>query len=163
MISNAVEAIKQGKTVLLVKLSGAKPGVELGWWGMANHAARPSLGIRPSGLFPHDGYLSPLFFRLVDGTILLSNDLYRGVEPLMVGHGSEGYLAYVFQARASQGKIFATGLDVLKDCPEGSYLLDYFLDYIRSDQFQPKTSVAFDRWRAQLEKSGKLRASAKGK
>ena len=160
---DAFEALEQGATVLLVKLAGPKPGVELGWWGMANQRGAAVARHPAFGLFPHDGCLSPLFFRLVDGTVLLSDELYRGVEPLMVGHGVDGYLAYVFQTRASRGKLFAAGLNVLADCPEGRFLLDQFLDYVRSDQFQPKASAAFDRWRAQLEKSAKPPTSANGK
>lgn len=144
--ADAVAALEKGKTVLLLKLDGPKPGVQLGWWMMSNQRGTAVARHPAFGDFPHDGYLSPLFFRLVDGTVLLNSDRYRGVEPLMVGHGKDGYLAYIFQARAGRGKILATGLRLLDDVPEGRYLLDRFLDYVRSEKFTPKTSLNLEHW-----------------
>ncbi len=59
----------------------------------------------------------------------------------MVGHGQEGYLAYVFQAKAGNGKILGCGLDLLADQPESVCLLDQFIAYLRSQQFRPKQAM----------------------
>ena len=61
----------------------------------------------------------------------------------MVGHGNDGYLAYVFQARAGKGKLFATGLDVLAEYPEARCLLDQFVAYVCSENFQPKADWVY--------------------
>jgi len=62
----------------------------------------------------------------------------RQAEPLMVGLGSEGYLVHVFQARAGSGKLLASGLDLLTSHPEAVCLLDQFIGYARSPDFQSR-------------------------
>ena len=56
----------------------------------------------------------------------------------MVGHGSQGYLAHVFQAKASNGRLFASGLNLLSENPESVYLLHQFIEYVRSPYFNPQ-------------------------
>jgi hypothetical protein len=56
----------------------------------------------------------------------------------MVGRGGAGYLVHVFQAKAGHGKLLASGLSLLSDNPEAEYLLDQFIRYARSPQFQPQ-------------------------
>ena len=67
----------------------------------------------------------------------MKNGDYKSVEPLMAGHGCKGYLLYVFQAKAANGKILASGLDLLSDKPEAAYLLNEFINYVKSDKFKP--------------------------
>jgi hypothetical protein len=57
---------------------------------------------------------------------------------LMVGRGSAAYLLHVFQARAGRGKLLASGLKALSAEPEAVSLLDQFIRYARSPQFQPR-------------------------
>ena len=144
----AFGALDEGKAVMLLKLDGPKPGVSLGWWSMGNQRGVAVAKHPAFGIFPHDDYLSPVFFRIVNSTALLSKDDFRGVEPLMVGHGNDGYLAYVFQAQAGKGKLFATGLDVLAEYPEARCLLDQFVAYVSSERFRPRTIWDYQRWQA---------------
>ena len=148
---DAFQALSNGKSVLLLKIDGPQPGVNLGWW-TASAQTGAAIADHPAfGDFPHDGYLNHLFFRLVKNTIKCRDQEYRDVEKLMVNHGNSGYLAHVFQANASRGKLLACGLDVLSDHPEAVYLLDQLINYVRSDvKFQPKghmdTETAQKRW-----------------
>ena len=140
-IDQTLHALNQGKNVLLVKLVGPKPGVALGWWGRENQSGTAIASHPAFGEFPHEGYLNELFFRMVKNTMRLESDL-RGAKPLMVGHsGAEGYLAYIFEAKAGKGKLFGCGLDLLANQPESACLLDQFIAYIRSEKFQPKESL----------------------
>jgi hypothetical protein len=41
-------------------------------------------------------------------------------------------------ARVGEGKLLATGLNLVSDNPEAVYLLDQFIRYARSEQFAPK-------------------------
>lgn len=144
---NAFAALDQWKTVMLLSLDGPQPGASLGWWTLGNQRGTAIKKHPAFGDFPQEGYLSPLFFRLVKSTALLNKPEFRGVEPLMVGHGTDGYLAYVFQAGAGRGKLFATGLDVLADYPEAQCLLDQFIAYVSSDRFQPQSNWDSEHWK----------------
>jgi hypothetical protein len=59
----------------------------------------------------------------------------------MVGCGSTGYLLHVFQAKAGRGKLLASGLKLLGTEPEAEFLLDQFIRYARSPQFQPQGTL----------------------
>jgi hypothetical protein len=47
----------------------------------------------------------------------------------------------VFQAKAGRGKLLASGLNLLSEDPEAVYLLDRFIRYARSPQFQPRGTL----------------------
>ena len=137
MDKDAVEALTKGKSVLLVHLEGPAPGVKPGWWRVSAQMGTAIADHPAWGDFPHDAYLTQLFFRLLKNTVKCSDKQYRTVEKLMVNDGDQGYLAHVFQARASQGKLLACGLDLLNDNVEAVYLLDQFINYMRSPRFTP--------------------------
>jgi hypothetical protein len=140
----ATNALARGKTVLLLSLPGPQPGIALGWWAISKQAGTAIARHPAFGDFPHDGYLNELLFRLVDHTVSPSDEALHHVEPLMVGRGSAGYLLHVFQARASQGKLLASGLKLLAPEPEAEFLLDQFIHYARSPAFQPKGVLDLD-------------------
>ncbi len=133
-----VKALDDGVTVLLVRLPGPSPGVEMGWWAIRAQAGTAIARHPAFGAFPHEGYLSELWFRLIGGTVSAADEALREVEPLMVGRGSAGYLLHVFQARAGKGRLLASGLELLSDHPEAAWLLDQLIRYARSDEFQPR-------------------------
>ncbi len=60
------------------------------------------------------------------------------VDPLMVNYDTDDYLIHVFQTKAGKGKLLASGLKLLSADPEAAYLLDQFVRYARSPEFQPK-------------------------
>jgi hypothetical protein len=131
-------ALAQGKTVLMLRLPGELAGVQLGWWAISRQAGTAIARHPAFGDFPHDGCLNELWFRLVHRTVSPADAAWHQVEPLMVGRGGAGYLVHVFQARAGRGKLLASGLNLLSDNPEAEYLLDQFIRYARSSQFQPQ-------------------------
>jgi hypothetical protein len=135
--NKTVEFLNKGKKVLLMKLRGPKPPVRLGWWGMGDQRGTALLKHKAFGDFPHDGFMGPQMFRLLNSTVLMNNSVNQSIEPLMVGKGYNGYLAYVFQAKGLNGKIFASGLNLLSDTPESTCLLNNFIRYIQSDDFKP--------------------------
>ena len=125
--------------------------MKLGWWGLSKQAGTAIARHPAFGDFPHDGYLNELWFRIVDATIPAGRPALKSVEPLMVGDGSLGYLIYVFQAKAGKGKLLASGLDLLGDKPEAACLLDQFLNYVQSDQFQPAGTLDLQQAKADWE------------
>lgn len=127
-------ALAEGRTVLLLSLRGwpaVRSGVQPGWW-MIRGQAGTALARHPAfGDFPHDGWLSPLFFRMVDRAVRREG-VFQEVEPLMLGHGRYGYLLYAFQVRVGRGRLLATGLDLLSGLPEADALLSRLVDYARA-------------------------------
>ena len=152
----ALDALRNGKSVLLVSLQGPAPGLKPGWWWAIPQMGTAVADHRVFGDFPHDGHLNYLFFRLLKNTAMCRDEMYRDVEKLMVTVGNLNlksdkrpqiqaysdwagdYLAHVFQTRAGKGKLLACGLDVLSGHPEAAYLLNEFIDYVRSPWFDPQ-------------------------
>lgn len=149
-----VDALKRGKRVVCLTLPGyniLKPGVRLGWWQVTNQTGAAIAQHPAFGDFPHDGFLNSGWFRMVDTAEKLdAGHKFRQVEPLMVGIGREtaygfgtlgyplGFNLYAFQSRAEQGKLLATGLNLMSENPEAVYLLDQFIRYARSEKFAPQ-------------------------
>ena len=159
---DACEWLRQGKNVLLLKLAGPAPGVKLGWWGLSKQAGAAIARSPAFGDFPHDGYLNELWFRIVDATVPAGPPALKSVEPLMVGDGGLGYLIYVFQAKAGKGKLLASGLNLLNDKPEAACLLDQFLNYVQSDQFQPAGTLDLQQVKGDWELSAALAKQING-
>jgi hypothetical protein len=96
------------------------------------------------GNFPHNEYLTPLWFRLIKRGMPISHEMpFEKLEYLSVGECRNNYFVYVAQTAAgTNGKILIThGLDMITETPEGSYLLDQILQYIDSEHFQPKEKI----------------------
>lgn len=149
-----LDALKQGKRVICLSLPGYKllrPGVRLGWWEISNQTGTAIAAHPAFGDFPNAGYLDQGWFRMVDTAEKLDpGHNFRDVEPLMVGIGRAtgyspgllgyplGFNLYAFQARAGEGRLLATGLNLASDNPEAVYLLDQFIRYARSEKFAPQ-------------------------
>jgi hypothetical protein len=94
------------------------------------------------GDFPHDGRLSPLWFRLIKRGIPLPIDpKYGKFDYFAVGEGRERYFAYICQKTDKDGHriLITRGVDLLSDTPEGAYLLDAMIDYVQSSAFVDRT------------------------
>ena len=151
------KALENGKSVVCLSLPGGnpiKPGVRLGWWQVSNQTGTAIARHPAFGDFPHEGFLDVGWFRMVDAAEKLdAGHPLRGVEPLMVGIGRDanydfgtlgyplGFNLYTFQARVGQGKLLATGLNLLTNNPEAVYLLDQFIRYVRSEKFAPQGTL----------------------
>lgn len=154
-----VEALEQGKNVVCLSLPGyntLRPGTTLAVWaaGISNQTGTAIAAHPAFGHFPHEGYLDQGWFRLVDRAEKLDpGSKLRQVEPLMVGIGRAagysfgtlgyplGFNLYVFQARVGQGRLLASGLNLSSENPEAVYLLDQFLRYAASPQFNPQGTL----------------------
>ena len=151
------EALEQGKSVICLSLPGyslLRPGTALGEWasaGVSNQAGTAIADHPAFGSFPHGRFLDQGWFRLVDTAEKLDEGhAFRNVDPLMVGIGRRsdyvfgnlgyplGFNLYVFQARVGPGKLLASGLNLKSTTPESVYLLDQFIRYAQSPEFQPK-------------------------
>jgi hypothetical protein len=138
---DATAALAAGRRVVVLQQGKPEPNVQLGWWWLGDQTGTAMLRHPALGDFPHDGHISPLWFRIIKRAMpLRPGSEYLGAEPLMIGEGKDGYCVYMLQARAGRGRLLYTcGLDLLADVPEAVYLLDTMLDYARSDGFAPRS------------------------
>jgi hypothetical protein len=135
-------ALAAGKRVLLINGTDGKPNVALGWWSMSTQVGTAFAAHSAFGDFPHDGYLSPLAFRILKLGQRLPLAGLRPEELLVVGEGRDNYFLYAGTARCGNGRVLLThGLDLLAGTPEGTCLLDNFIQYARSDAFNPTGTV----------------------
>ena len=133
-------AVAAGKRVILLNRTAGKPNVSLGWWSMGEQVGTAFARHPALGDFPHDGYLSPLAFRILKrGERLPALPGMRPDEMLVVGEGLDSYFLYAGQARIKKARALVTfGLDLLSGYPEGTCLLDGLIRYARSDAFEPR-------------------------
>jgi hypothetical protein len=162
------EALEQGQRVVCLSLPGynlLNPGTELGEWasaGVSNQAGTAIADHSAFGSFPHGPFLDQGWFRLVDTAEKLDEGhAFRHVEPLVVGVGRHsgyafgilgyplGFNLYAFQAKVGQGKLLASGFHLTSENPESVYLLDQFVRYAHSPDFQPKGSFDLEALRQQ--------------
>ena len=126
--------------------SSAVPRVDrtsrLGWWSMENQVGT-ALAKHPAlGDFPHEGYLSPLAFRILKTGVPLPLAGMRPDDVFVVGEGRDKFFLYAGQARCDRGRLLiCVGLDLLSGTPEGTCLLDGLIRHARSEAFQPKGVV----------------------
>lgn len=138
------QAIAEGKRVLILGDAGGPPNVSLGWWWIGDQTGTAFADHPGFGDFPHDGFISPLWFRLIKRGLPISGDgAFGKMEHLAVGEGRNDYFLYAAQTRSGEkGGIFLThGLDLLSETPEGTCLLDEIVAYLQSEAFQPKTQL----------------------
>ena len=166
----AFRVLESGGDVLLLSLRDFCPsgiGPQLGWWEPSNQRGTATTTSEAFGDFPiKNGLVSLAIFRLFHEAARLEGTLANRVDPLMITIGMGdyevppvemppwvgredssarrkiAYLASVFQARAGSGRLLASGLDLLSNKPEASYLLDMFIRYVRSDDFHPQNHIS---------------------
>ena len=135
-------ALNQGRRVICLGARGPAPGYVFGWWGKSAQTGTAISNWHPAfGGFPADDYLTPVFHRILGRAEKLGGGRFKACEPLMVTVGSSGYLAHVLQLRSRQGRLLLTGLDLLADTPEATWLLNSFIHYATSEQFQPEAEL----------------------
>lgn len=136
-------ALAAGKRVLLINQTGGKPNVSLGWWAMGEQVGTAFAQHPALGDFPHDGYLSPLAFRILKkGRKLPTLAGLRTDDIFVVGEGLDAYFLYAAEARVGKGYALMTfGLDLLAGHPEGTCLLDGLIRHAQSDAFRPRGEV----------------------
>lgn len=136
-------ALASGKRVILLNRTRGSPNVSLGWWSMGQQVGTAFVAHPALGDFPHEGFLSPLAFRILKTGQKLP--AFSGLHPdemFIVGEGLDSYFLYAAQGRAGQGKALLTfGLDLLSGHPEGTCILDGLIQYARSAEFDPRGQI----------------------
>ena len=142
--ADVAPALAAGKRVLLINRTTGKPNVSLGWWSMGEQVGTAFAPHPALGDFPHEGYLSPLAFRILKTGLKLPG--LAGLRPdemFVVGEGLDSYFLYAGEAQIKQGRALLTfGLDLLAGYPEGTCLLDGLIRYAQSDAFNPQGEIA---------------------
>ena len=137
------KALERGQRVITLSGENGQPNITLGWWSMGKQVGTALADHPALKALPHEGYLSPLLFRMIlqTGKALP----YAGMDPadmLIVGEGGDRCFLYLAQANMGKGKaMMGFGLNLLADTPEAAALLDGLIDYVRSDAFSPKSRV----------------------
>ena len=142
----AFESLKEDRKVLLLARNGIDlidAPASMSWWGKSNQTGTAVAEHPAFGDFPHDGYLTPAMYRLTKRSMPLTEG-HRPVDKLMVGSGASGYHAYAFETKVGNSNLFITTLDLLSGLPEANYLLDRFINYTASEDFNPKGFVELD-------------------
>ncbi len=133
-----LEAAAQGTRGLMLGPAEGNPNVRLGWWWLGNQLGTVFADHPVFGDFPHNGKLTPLWFRLIkQGLPLPLAPEYGEFTHLAVGEGQKQYFTYICQKRDDAGRqmLITHGVDLLADTPEGAHLLDALIDYALSDAF----------------------------
>ncbi|HDP33983.1 MAG TPA: hypothetical protein ENN29_02615 [Candidatus Hydrogenedentes bacterium] len=126
-------AVATGKRGVMIGPAEGKPNIELGWWSLGDQVGTAFANHAVFGDFPHAQTLSPLWFRLIKrGMPLPIKSKYGKHIYYAVGEGQKQYFAYIFQKAGDTTPLLMTyGMDVLADTPEGAWLLDMFIHYMR--------------------------------
>lgn len=127
-------AVEQGKRGLMIGLAEGKPNISLGWWSLGDQIGTAFADHPVFGDFPQNGTLTPLWFRLIKkGLALPIEPRYGAFKYFAVGEGQTQYFAYVLEKMNPTGPplLMTYGMDILQDTPEGVYLLDAMICYLR--------------------------------
>ena len=127
-----LEAIRNGTRGIMIGPADGEPNIHLGWWALGDQVGTAFADHAVFGNFPHDGTMSPLWFRLIKRGIPLPLESTLGdVDYLAVGEGRQQYFAYMLETADGNGhpNLMTHGMDLLADTPEGAYLLDEMIAY----------------------------------
>lgn len=123
--TEAKAALADGRPFVTVDRTAGAPNVKLGWWWMG---AQVGTAIRPHralGSFPHEGVLTPLFFRILKRGCELPVSGLRPDDMIIVGEGGEKCYLYLGERQVGKSRVFEChGLDILAGLPEGNWLLN---------------------------------------
>ena len=118
-------ALAAGKKVVsLANQTGARD-IFLGWWWMGRQMGGTISAHSSLRRVPHEGFLSPLFFRIGKTGLKLPIDGIGKDDLIMVGEGAEACFLYLAKSGGANGSVrfVVAGLDVLSDTPEGDALI----------------------------------------
>lgn len=97
---------------------------------------------------PHDGFSDWHWYHLVNNTIALGMDLIPQVKPIVEvidNFNRAKHLAYAYEVKVGRGKLFVSSFNLANrqtmKRPEAHHLFFQLIDYMKSNQFQPETSL----------------------
>ena len=132
------DGIRTGRSILTIRPATGGANTELGWWSFGPQLGTAFARHDAFGDFPHNGLLTPLWFRLVKTDPLDLRETETPWEPLALGETVDSYALYLGQAAIGENRVLASfGLDLTQGTPESLALLDALLRYIASDRFAP--------------------------
>ena len=122
----AESALREGRNAVIVGTATGIPNIKLGWWWMGSQMGIALRSHPALDAYPHEGFLTPLLFRIVGEGRPLPIDGFDEDDFLAVGEGGESCYGYLAQRRFPNGNraFFSWGLDLLADVPEAAGLLD---------------------------------------
>ena len=128
----AKAALAQGRNLVTIDGADGEPNISLGWWWMGEQVGTAIRNHPALGDFPHDGFMTPLMFRLVNKKgLALPAD---GIDPkdmIIVGEGGEKCFLYLAERRMGKSRVLEChGLSLLSDTPEANALLRNLTDYL---------------------------------
>ena len=125
-------AFSQGCRVVAIGKAEGVPNVKLGWWRMGKQVGTVLLKHPVFGDLPHEGFLSPLLFRIIGNGKPLSGSGIAEKDLFMVGEGRDDCFAYLAQRKVGEGvAVESFGLDLLSGKPEGTAILDGMINFAR--------------------------------
>ena len=125
-------ALSHGCRVVAIRKAEGVPNVKLGWWRMGKQVGTVLLKHPVFGDLPHEGFLSPLLFRIIGNGKPLSGSGIAERDLFMVGEGREDCFAYLARRRVGNGvAVESFGLDLLSGKPEGTAILDGMINFAR--------------------------------
>lgn len=131
----AREAEARGQRLLTIDGEDGEPNVNLGWWWMGDQVGMAIRSHPALADFPHDGVLDPLLFRVVRRGRELPAKGIAADDLIMVGEGGSKCFLYLGERRVGKSHgLVCHGLDVLSDTPEGTALLDAFVDWLTRNE-----------------------------
>ena len=128
----ADDARAAGKSLLLLGECSAKPNFRLGWWWIGAQVGTAFAPHPALGDFPYERFLCPLHFRLIKEGSPLPVEGFSEKDFIAVGEGgTAAYLYLAAKVRPDGGReVFASGLDLDSDLPEGIALRNRLLDWL---------------------------------
>lgn len=135
---------RNGQPCLMIGPAEGEPNVKLGWWILGEQIGTAFADHPAFGDFPHNGTMSPLWFRLIKQGIPLPIDPKFGEYNLLaVGEGKRQYYAHIWEKKDKEGQrmLLTRGVDLLADTPEGAWLTDAMIRYVQGDGFQKSWSA----------------------
>ena len=111
--------------VVAIGAAQGVPNVSLGWWFMGEQVGTALLDHPVFGDLPHEGFLSPLLFRIVGKGRSLKHAARDERDLFMVGEGGGDCFVYLARRKVGAGCLLESfGLDLLSGKPEGTAILD---------------------------------------
>ena len=158
--AEAAAALDRGQRVVAIGPATGGANVSLGWWSMGEQVGM-ALARHPAlGDLPHEGFLSPLLFRIVKHGRKLPMKGLALDDLIVVGEGGADCFLYLAEANVGKGRaVMSFGLDLLSDTPEGASILRGMVARAGSEAFAPKGTAVMPAHRA-LNGVGKMRTWA---
>ena len=120
----AAAARAAGKRLVTIVGTSAPANITLGWWWMGKQMGAVFAQHRALRFLPHDGFLTPLQFRIMrDGGRKLTPGTAGGL--IVYGEGGDGCYSYLAEIRHPSGahEYRVDGIDLLADLPEADAIL----------------------------------------